>query len=273
MIGSVRIFGRLICVVAWTLPCMLVQALLLRLPGHAKEFFACFYWRGIRRILGLHITVIGSPAQARPVVFVVNHSSWLDIVALGSVLPGCFVAKGEIAGWPVINLIARLGRTVFVSRAKSGVERERGTILSRLAQGDNIILFPEGTTSDGIRTLRFQTSFLAVAQADSAPFIQPVTLVYDRIEGLPVRKRDRPTLSWYGAMELAAHFFGGVGRFGSYHATLVLDAAIPPASFANRKQLSAALEARLTLNAAALRQGRSVTPLSTPPPPASKFAG
>jgi 1-acyl-sn-glycerol-3-phosphate acyltransferase len=264
--------GRVICVLAWTLPCMLIQACLLRLPGRAKERFAMYYWRGMRRILGMRITVIGSPAQARPVVFVVNHSSWLDIIALGSVLPGCFVAKGEIAGWPVINLIARLGRTVFVSRAKSGVARERGDITARLAQDDNIILFPEGTTSDGNRILRFQTAFLAVAQARPAPFIQPVTLVYDQINGLPVRKRDRPLLAWYGEMDLAAHF-RGLGRLASFHATLVLDAPIPPASFSDRKQLSAALEARLSATAAALRQGRRVTPLSTPLPPAGNSAG
>ena len=242
---------------------MLVQAFLLLLPGRAKEKFARLYWRGIRRIFGMRITVIGAVSAQRPVLFVVNHSSWLDVIALGSVLPACFVAKSEIAGWPVFNVIAKLGRTVFVSRSKTGVNRERGDMLARLQAGDNLILFPEGTTSDGCRVLKFQSAFLGVAQSNAPPFIQPVTLVYDRIDGLPVRRRDRPALSWYGAMDLASHF-PGIARLRSFHATLVLDAAIPPASYPNRKMLSAMLESRLAANAAALRQGRGVIPLAVP---------
>jgi 1-acyl-sn-glycerol-3-phosphate acyltransferase len=98
-----------------------------------------------------------------------------------------------------------------------------------------------------------------VTEGSLAPHVQPVTLVYDRINGLPVRRRDRPTLSWYGAMDLASHF-PGVARLRSFHATLVLDAAIPPGRYGNRKLLSAALERRLAGNAACLRQGRSVEP-------------
>jgi 1-acyl-sn-glycerol-3-phosphate acyltransferase len=259
MIQAVRIVLRLFGIVFWTLACGFIQPVLLLLPGRLGERFARFYWRGIRRILGMRITVIGAISDRRPVLFVVNHSSWLDIVALGSVLPGSFVAKGEIEGWPVINLIARLGRTVFVSRKRGGVAREHAGMLQRLQAGDNLILFPEGTTSDGVRMLRFQSSFLAVTEGSFAPYVQPVTLVYDRIDGLPVRRRDRPTLSWYGDMDLASHF-PGVARLRCLHATLVLDAAIPPGRYRNRKLLSAALEHRLAANAACLRQGRMVDP-------------
>ncbi len=253
-----RIVGRLLGILAWTLPCIPIQALLLRLPGRAKERFARFYWRGIRRIMGMRITVIGTVSHERPMLFVANHSSWLDIIALGSVLPGCFVAKGEIEGWPVLNVIARLGRTVFVSRTRSGVGREQGNMSQRLHDGDNLILFPEGTTSDGCRILRFQSAFLAMAEGNAAPYVQPVTLVYDRMNGLPVRKQDRPVLSWYGAMDLASHF-PGIAGLNSIHATLVLDTAIPPNAYPNRKLLSAALEQRLAERAGALRQGRGAT--------------
>lgn len=261
MIKVLRILLRLIFILGWTLPCMLVQACLIRLPGRGKERFARLYWRGIRRIFGMRVTVIGSIARERPVLFVVNHSSWLDIVALGSALPGCFVSRGDVAHWPVFSLVAKLGRTIFVSRDRSGVGRERQDMVRRLAAGDNLILFPEGTTSDGCRTLKFQSAFLAVAEGEGAPYVQPVTLVYDRINGLPVHKQDRPVLSWYGAMDLASHF-PGVAGLRSFHATLVLDPAIPPATHANRKQLAATLERRLSANAAALRQGRKVAPIA-----------
>jgi 1-acyl-sn-glycerol-3-phosphate acyltransferase len=264
--SNLRLWNRLFLILVWSLIAIPLQALLLRLPGRSKERFARRYWRGVRRILNIQLTIKGEPAPHRPVIFVVNHASWLDIVVLGSVLPGCFVAKGEIAHWPGFGLIARLGRTIFVSRAKTGVERERRIILDRLEAGDNLILFPEGTTSDGSRILRFQTSFLALAEAPSKPAIQLVTLVYDGINGLPMRRQDRPVISWYGDMTMPEHA-PAVGRLRSLHATLVLDAAIPAGTYPDRKQLAAALQARLAANAASLRQGRGVDPLSTPPAP------
>lgn len=257
-----RIIAKLVGIVAWTLPCALIQASLNILPGRAKERFAQLYWRGMRGLLGLKITLIGAVAQERPMLFVVNHSSYLDIVALGSVLPGCFVAKAEIERWPVFNHIARLGRTVFVSRKSSGISRERNQMLQKLKAGDNLILFPEGTTSDGCRVMRFQSSFLALAEGEAAPWVQPVTLVYDRIDGLPARRRDRPLLSWYGDMDLVSHLPGLLG-LGSIHATIVLDAPVRPGTYGARKQLSATLEARLGANAASLRQGRSPLPMPT----------
>jgi 1-acyl-sn-glycerol-3-phosphate acyltransferase len=232
---------------------MAVQAVLLLLPGRGKERFAMIFWRGIAAIFGLRVTVHGAPAAARPVLFIANHCSWLDIVALGSLVPGCFVAKGVIAHWPVISLIARLGRTIFVSRSRATVGREQNSLSARLAAGDNIILFPEGTTSDGTRILPFSSSFLALAADASRPAVQLVTLVYDRIDGLPVQRRDRPSISWYGDMYLLPHVLI-VGRRRGLHATMVFAPPIPGTK--DRKKLALALHATLTGTAAALRQGR-----------------
>jgi lyso-ornithine lipid O-acyltransferase len=114
-----RVLRRGAGVLLWTLPCMPIQALLLMLPGRAKVVFARSYWSMTTRLLGLRVQVIGSAAVSpagRPVVFVSNHSSWLDVPVLGGRLDACFVSKDEVAGWPFISTIARLGRTVFVSR-------------------------------------------------------------------------------------------------------------------------------------------------------------
>jgi 1-acyl-sn-glycerol-3-phosphate acyltransferase len=234
---------------------MPVQAVMLLLPVPVKAWTARFYWRGIARILGLRLRVIGRLETLRPVLFVANHSSWLDIVALGAVLPGCFVAKGDVARWPVINWVARLGRSIFVSRNRATVAREQKELQHRLEMRDNIILFPEGTTSDGNRVLPFAPAFLALADAPAKPRIQPVTLVYDEIEGLPVRAGDRPTIAWYGDMDLGPHFWA-LAKRRSLRATIVLNEAIAPGHYPNRKLLSAALETRIAANAAALRQGR-----------------
>ncbi len=246
---------RLVAVLVWTLAALVIQSALLLLPGRAKERFAQVYWRGMTGILGVQITVIGKLARSRPALYVSNHSSWLDIAVLGNVLPGCFIAKAAIAHWPLFNWVAKLGRTVFVSRSRSGVAREREMLLGRLAQGDNIILFPEGTTSDGTRVLPFSSAFLTLADAPEKPSVQPVTLVYDGLDGLPVRNINLPEICWYGDMELLSHY-AVLGRRWRIHATVVLDDPIPPGLFPNRKALAAALEARLARNAAALRQGR-----------------
>jgi 1-acyl-sn-glycerol-3-phosphate acyltransferase len=157
----------------------------------------------------------------------------------------------------VIGWIARLGRTIFVTRNRSSVAREQDALVARLAAGDNVILFPEGTTSDGNRILPFASSFLALADAAAKPYVQPVTLVYDALDGLPVGRYDRPEISWYGDMALAPHF-KRIGQRRRLHATIILDAAIPPGHYPHRKAITLALEHRLARNAAALRQGRFV---------------
>jgi 1-acyl-sn-glycerol-3-phosphate acyltransferase len=250
-----RMVLRLIGVLAWTLACMPVQFVLLRMPGSAKESFARIYWRGVARLIGLRLRVIGQLAsdQARPVIFAANHSSWLDIVALGSVLPACFIAKGEIAHWPGISLVAKLGRTVFVSRSRGRTAAEADLLAARLEAGDNLLLFPEGTTSDGARVLPFRSSFLGIASHKVQPAVQAVTLVYDLLDHLPVCRRNRPLISWYGDMDIASHY-AAIGRH-SLRATIILD---PPLAtpLPDRKVMSTILERRIAANAAELRQGR-----------------
>jgi 1-acyl-sn-glycerol-3-phosphate acyltransferase len=242
-------------VAAWTLLAAPVQAVLLTHKGRGKERFARIYWRGVARILGLRLRVIGEVTVGRPVVFVANHSSWLDVVALGAVLPACFIAKGDVAGWPVIGAIARLGRTIFVSRARGTVMREQRELEGRLAAGDNVLLFPEGTTSDGNRVLPFASAFLTLAFCPANPAVQPVTIVYDQLDGLPVRRGDRAELAWYGDMDLAPHVLK-LARRCSLRATIVLGTPVLPGVYKNRKTLTAALEREIAATAATLRQGR-----------------
>jgi len=246
--------ARLLAVLAWTAALLPIQLVLIGRGGRAKIRLPLRYWSGVARILGIRINLVGTIASdgTRPVVFVSNHASWLDIIALGSVLPGCFIAKGDIARWPVIRTIARAGRTIFVSRQRGSTGRERSELHRRLEAGDNLILFPEGTTSDGARVLPFRSSFLALAERPEPPIIQPVTIVFDRLDGLPVCRRNRPLISWYGDMDIASHF-ARIGQH-SMRVTIVLDPPVDPAI--GRKALSASLEAAIGDRAAALRQGR-----------------
>ena len=265
LVRRIRAVRRGLTALIWTLLCMPVQALLLLLPSHAKVMFAQFYWFVFARLLGLGVRVIGQPATGagRPVVYVSNHSSWLDIPVLGGQLDGCFVAKSEVSRWPLVGSIARLGRTVFVSRNRGATVNERDSMRGRLARGDNLILFPEGTTSDGSRVMPFRSTFFAVAEGEQPPLIQPVSVAYDRLAGLPTGRASRPLFAWYGDMDLATHYWR-LAQYRGLRATILLHPPIDPATFPNRKALARAVWATVADGAATLRQNRLPRPLTAP---------
>jgi 1-acyl-sn-glycerol-3-phosphate acyltransferase len=273
-----RAIRRGLVILLWTLPCMIAQAICLLLPGRPKVVFARIYWAVFSRLLGLRVRVIGTLASAeagRPVIFVSNHCSWIDVPVLGGVLDGCFVAKGDVATWPVIRTIARLGRTEFVSRQRGSTGRERDAMRGRLTAGDNLILFPEGTSSDGSRVLPFRSAFFAVAEPPPgrpAPLIQPVSIVYDRLGGLPAGRSSRPVFAWYGDMDIASHFWR-LTQHSGLRATVLLHASLDPARFADRKALSQAVWNTVADGAATLRQNRPAHPLAVAEGPVSDLSG
>ncbi|GAC1348294.1 MAG: lysophospholipid acyltransferase family protein [Acetobacteraceae bacterium] len=264
-----RAIYRATATLAWTVPASIIQAALILLPGRGKVVFARFYWATVCRLMGLQVRVIGTEARrldGRPVVFASNHSSWLDILALGGTLHACFIAKEEVSRWPLIRTVARLGRTVFVSRRATNTGRERDSIRARLVAGDNLILFPEGTSSDGSRVLPFRSAFFSVVEErgpGQQPVIQPVSIVYDRLAGLPMGRASRPICAWYGDMDLGSHFWR-LARYRGLRATVLLHGPIDPAAFASRKALSQAVWQTVADGAATLRQNRPVVPRPAP---------
>lgn len=263
-----RAIRRGVTIALWTAIACLVQAILIVVPGHAKVWFARIYWSVMCRIMGLRVRSIGQPAVRgpargrRPVVFVSNHSSWLDILVLGGRLEACFISKEEVERWPVIGLVAKLGRTVYVRRTRASTGRERDDMRARLRAGDNLILFPEGTTSDGSRVMPFRSAFLSVAELPATagglpPIVQPVSVVYDRLGYLPAGRSTRPLFAWYGDMDIGSHFWR-LAQFRGLRATVLLHAPLDPRDFANRKALSAATWAAVADGAATLRQNRPV---------------
>jgi 1-acyl-sn-glycerol-3-phosphate acyltransferase len=274
----VRVIRRGLTVLLWTLLAIPVQAVFVLLPGRPKVVFARLYWSVFARLLGLQVRVIGRIAApaGRRVVFVANHSSWLDIPVLGGRLEGCFVSKADVAAWPLVATIARLGRSVFVSRRRGATGHERDDMQARLAAGDNLILFPEGTTSDGSRVMPFRSAFFAIAMGENPPLIQPVSVAYDRLAGLPTGRAQRPLFAWYGDMDIASHFWR-LAQHRGLGATALLHAPLDPADFADRKALSQAVWAAVAEGAATLRQNRPARPLPAAPaakdaPPSPAFA-
>ncbi len=272
LVRRVRAARRGVLAALWTLLCLPVQAVLVRLPQADRLSFKRIYWGGLCRLIGLDMRVIGAvaarTAEGRPVVFVSNHSSWLDIPVLGSLLPASFIAKEQVGQWPVIGTIARLGRTVFVRRSRSSTGRERDDMAARLQAGDNLVLFPEGTSSDGARVMPFRSAFLSIAElkvtADGqTPLLQPISLVYDRLAGLPCGRATAPLFAWYGDMDIGSHFWR-LAQHQGLRATVLLHQPIDPAAYASRTVLAQVVWKIVADGAATLRQNRPASPSPAP---------
>ena len=200
------------------------------------------YHRFVAWLFGIRIRVIGVPASGA--LLVANHTGWLDIVIFSAVMPLSFVAKSEVGSWPFFGTLARLQRTVFVTRARrSETGAARDEIRERLLAGDTLVLFPEGTSSDGNGVLPFKSALLGAAEAEidgRHVTVQPVSTAYTGIHGIPMGRENRPLYAWYGDMELVPHLWeslkaGPLDVVVEFHSPLSLD-------MMDRKQLAKAAE-------------------------------
>jgi 1-acyl-sn-glycerol-3-phosphate acyltransferase len=232
--------SRLAAYLAWTLLLIPVQAVAVAFRLPLQRRLPRFYHRACCRILGLRLDVRGTPSTARPTLFVSNHSSYLDITVLGALVEGSFVAKTEVGTWPLFGLLAKLQRSVFVDRRSRNADRHRDSLRERLEAGDNLILFPEGTSSDGNRTLPFKSALFAVAatEVDGRPItVQPVSVTATRLDGIPLGRAFRPFYAWYGDMDLMPHLWQMI-RLGDLTVAVEFHEPVSLAAVASRKALA-----------------------------------
>lgn len=171
--------------------------------------------RGLGRVAGMRVHVIGS-RPARPFFLVANHLSYVDIVLLLSEVEAVFVAKRELAMWPVVGYLARLTGTIFIDRrASRDVLRVLDRIEARIRHGQGVAVFPEGTSSagDGVRPLR--PSLFEWAARAGAP-VHVAAIRYDAPPGWPAA---RSSICWWGDMAFLPHLLGLL-RLPTFRATL-----------------------------------------------------
>ncbi len=263
VLGSpLRAALRLVLYLAVTLPLMPIQSLAVRRGSRLAERIPVAYHRLCCRLFGLAVERRGTISTARPTLFVANHSSYLDIFVFSSLMAVSFVAKAEVANWPFFGWLARLQRTVFVDRQRRTTREQRDDIARRLAAGDNLMLFPEGTSNDGNRILPFRSALLSVAERRVEPdsgerplVIQPVSITYARLNGLPLGYGLRPLLAWYGDMDLAAHLWrvAGLARISvivEFHPPVTIE------SFGSRKALTEHCQRAIAAGVASALSGR-----------------
>jgi len=269
--GSVvRAVARLLVYLGVTLPLMPVQALFLAIDSRFAKRLPKAYHALCCRLLGIHIDVRGEVSDARPTLFVSNHLSYLDIPVLSAAVETSFIAKREVASWPLFGWLAKLQRTVFVDRRAAGVHNERDDVARHLARGHNLVLFAEGTSSDGTRLKPFKSALLSVAQQEidgRSVVVQPVTIAYTHLDYMPLGRAWRPFVAWYGDMDMLPHGWHLLG-LGRLTATLQFHAPVSFAAFGSRKALAEHCERVVAHGLAAANGGRELLPATLPVPSA-----
>ena len=167
-----------------------------------------FFHIGFLKILNIKVNLVGKIHKERPGLLISNHASWLDIPILSSLTNISFIAKSEISKWPLFGFLAKLQDTVFVERRSIKAVKQKNEINNILLKGKRLVLFPEGTSSDGNRVLKFKSSLFSVAENNTENYlIQAVTVCYKGLNGLPMSRSERPLISWWGDMDLMNHLW------------------------------------------------------------------
>jgi lyso-ornithine lipid O-acyltransferase len=270
-----------------TVPLMPLQLAFLRFSERRARTFPNWYHRQVCRLLGLRFTIDGQVVADKPVLLVANHTSWLDIPAISSLAPVSFIAKKEVARWPFVASLAKLQRTVFVDRQRrTAASVSADEIAVRLAEGDTLVLFAEGTSSDGNRVLPFKTSLFAAAKpgrsnrteadhdADTGPKpasappmqdsaastpsdarVQTLTICYTHLHGIPLERAERPLVGWYGDMEMGAHAWELL-KAGPLDVKISVGPPVPLDEFADRKALARHSEQEIRTELVRILRGR-----------------
>ena len=208
-----------------TLPLMPVQFILRskRLPW--------IYHRLLCKLLGLSVTTIGTPPTGATLL-VANHVSWLDIPVLSAFRPVSFIAKREVGTWPLFGWMAKLQRTVFINReSRHSTGNKRDELAARLQQGDCLVLFPEGTSSDGTQVLPFKSSYFGAVEGLELPVV-PVTISY---------QGPSKFYAWHGDMDLLPHLWAVV-KSGPIQVRVIIHPALAKA---DRKTMARNAEATI----------------------------
>jgi 1-acyl-sn-glycerol-3-phosphate acyltransferase len=161
------------------------------LSAERQDRTSAAWSRRLMSILGVRVHATNAPHDpGLGTLLVANHVSWLDVFALYTVAPGIFVAKSEIAGWPLLGRLVTNAGTIYIERGRGRhARRTNERIVAALGERGRVIVFPEGTTSDGTHVRRFHAALLQPAIA-AGGMVQPVLIRYTDGRGHPSHAAD-----------------------------------------------------------------------------------
>jgi len=215
-------------------------------------------------LLGLGVRRVGEPMKRNGAIMS-NHITWIDIPVIRASAPVYFVAKSEVAAMPGAGFVARITDTVFVERKRTAAKQQEQELLTRLARGDLLCIFPEGTSTDGLRVLPFKSTLFAIFFNDAladADNVQPISVVYqpNPRSGLP-----KEFYGWWGDMTFGGNIKDMARLSWGGRATVVFHEPVRARDFRSRKELAEHCTAAVTEGVHAVLEGREVIPYAAPP--------
>ena len=234
-VSRVKMIFGLMALFVWALVLVsaFVVAKALRINS-ANRLIPIFH-RGVLRCFNLCCVVEGDPAVTLPTLYICNHISYLDIFVLGAILPAVFIAKSEVAKWPLFGSLARLQDSLFIERKSRKVGSQIQQIQRHLLDVSNLILFPEGTSNLGTFVAPFNSSFFQATDSEEDNIlIQPVTVAYTHYKNLPMDRNTRDFYAWYKPRKILNHFLNGLG-LGRAQVKLIFHEPVKFSSFDSRK--------------------------------------
>ncbi len=253
MTAGKRRFGRLRVAIGLAHALALVPRWFLRAPhsSAARADIRRFMARISQRLVA-RIEMGGAPDGGPGTLYVANHVSWLDIPVLGGALDASFISKADVQGWPLIGRLSRRTGTIFIAReARQQAGHQVRLIGDRLAAGESLILFPEGTTSDGLSVLDFRSSLFEAAR--QARRIQPIAICYAGADGHPLEDAMLAKVGWFGDEPLGPNLARVAGM--ALSAQIRRAPCITPVPGECRKVLAARCREAVVAAHMALRQG------------------
>ena len=233
---------RAIGIIIWTLWLMLLNLRSVLAKRGLAASVTQKWHRNVLNLAGIDVSVHGTPIVDRPALMVSNHASYLDIVVLGSLLPCSFVSKAEVRSWPAFGFLAVLQRTVFIERDRRKAAEHTEEMHRRLSEGGCLVIFPEGTSTDGARVLPFKSTLFQAASIELPETgqieVQPISIAYSRLDGMPMGRALRSYYTWYGDMDLAPHLIDLLG-IGSLGIDVVFHPPVRMKELGDRKALAA----------------------------------
>ena len=202
-----RCLIKLLLVVTWLFLTLILLIILKPLKISLYKSLPRYFHIGFLKVLNIKVNLIGNIHKEKPGLLVSNHASWIDISILSSLTNISFIAKSEVSKWPLFGFLARLQDTIFVERRAMKAAKQKVEINNVLLKGKRLVLFPEGTSSDGNRVLKFKSSLFSVAENKKNYLIQAVTICYKGVNGLPMSRSERPFIAWWGNMDLINHLW------------------------------------------------------------------
>ena len=220
----------------WILILLPFQLSFILVKSRLRFILPVYFHKFLLKILGIKLSIIGQPSTLKPLILIGNHCSYLDIIILSSVYPVCFVAKSEIKGWFFFGFLAKMQNSIFIDRRNFKTLDSLRRVSNNLSVKFSIIIFPEGTTNDGKKIMKFRPSLFKVFEDNPTLRLQNFSLCYTHINDMPLDNRLRPTIAWYGGMNMITHL-GKFLNLSSVDAKLVFHPVVSTNGI-NRKQLA-----------------------------------